>query len=341
MVEGRVYRRLSEARVYADVNDRSLDTVKLWDDYELRLGEIGRYELLVSIGSGKYSHVFLGKCDGTQICAIKMLKNIANVKIKREIAVLERLRGVPNVIQLMDVVQDPDSGVISIVTEYEQQGDAKVLFQSVMLNEIRYLMWSLLYTLDRCHAKGVMHRDVKPGNLIMAQDRKSFKVIDWGLSELYVAGKAYTCRVSTMRYKAPELLLNYEYYDYAVDVWSAGVVLGELLLKIPFFDAQTIDDMVAAVVMLCGIEPMVNYVEKYGLSVPEMAITKFPNHATSSWNRIFGLVRSSKKDEHAFDLLKKLLTIDHEERITAKEALAHSFFDPIREEMEQKYIIYT
>lgn len=337
MVEGRPYRRVSEARCYATVNPRSLDTVKLWDDYEIKFGDISRYEVLVPIGSGKYSHVFLGKCDGTQLCAIKTLKAIARVKVKREVAVLERLRGVPNIIQLIDVVEDPDSGTVSVITEYEPQGDVKVLFPSVMLHEIRYLMWTLLFTLDNCHARGVMHRDVKPGNLIMSQDRRSFKVIDWGLSELYVPGKRYTCRVSTLRYKAPELLLNYEYYDYGIDVWSAGIVLGELLLKIPFFEAQTIDDMVAAVVSLCGIEPMVNYVEKYGLSVPEMSITKFPSRAGSSWNRVFGLVRVPKKDEHAFDLLKRLLTIDHEDRITAREALAHSFFDPIREEMEQKY----
>ena len=108
-------------------------------------------------------------------------------------------------------------------------------------------------------------------------------------------------------------------------------------MKIPFFEARNVDEMVADIVSLCGLETTVNYVEKYGLSVPEMSITMFPANPNPSWNRVFGLVRSSKKDENAFDLLKKLLTIDHEDRITAKEALKHTFFDLIRDEMEQKF----
>jgi casein kinase II subunit alpha len=181
-----------------------------------------------------------------------------------------------------------------------------------------------------------MHRDVKPGNLIISADRKNLKVIDWGLADLYFPKRRYNVRVSTLRYKAPELLLRYEYYDYGIDVWGAGCVFGELLVKIPFFEGRTPEEMVASIATVCGFETLVNYVERYGLSVPGMAITMLPSNPSPSWHRLFGIVRSSKKDEQAFDLLKKLLTVDHNDRITAREALDHPFFDSIREEMEQR-----
>jgi casein kinase II subunit alpha len=182
-----------------------------------------------------------------------------------------------------------------------------------------------------------MHRDIKPDNLILSADRRALKVIDWGLADLYVPKRRYNVRVSTLRYKAPELLLKYEYYDYGIDVWGAGCVFGEMLVRIPFFEGRTPDEMVAGLAVVCGFETLVNYVEKYGLSVPIVAITMLPPNPTPAWHRLFGIVRSSKKDEQAFDLLKRLLTVDHQQRTTAREALGHPFFDSIREEMEQKY----
>jgi casein kinase II subunit alpha len=95
--------------------------------------------------------------------------------------------------------------------------------------------------------------------------------------------------------------------------------------------------MIAGIATVCGFEVVVNYVEIYGLSVPPMAISMLPSNPSPSWHRIFGVVRSAKKDEIAFDLLKKLLTVDHNARITANEALNHAFFDPIRDEMEQRW----
>jgi casein kinase II subunit alpha len=330
------YHEITQSRIYADVNSSLPESRDHFSSYQLIYGDIDRYEILLPIGTGKYSHVFLGKVDGTRLCAIKILKPTPFYKIQKEIAVLEKLKAIPNVIELLDVLQDPQSRSILIVTEYQQFTRPKDLYPSVTLNDIRYLMYNVLLTLDLSHRAGVMHRDVKPENLILSADRKSLKMIDWGLADLYFPLHRYNTRVSTLRYKAPELLLRYEYYDYGVDVWGAGCVFGELLVKIPFFEGRTPDEMVANIAALCGFQTVVNYVERYGLSVPAMAITLLPPNPSPTWHRLFGIVRSSKKDEQAFDLLKRLLTVDHNDRITAREALEHPFFEAIRDEMEQK-----
>jgi casein kinase II subunit alpha len=331
------YHIVTTSRCYPDANNPSIPILQTFEKYELRFGDINKYEIVLPIGGGKYSHVFLGKASGSQLCAIKVLKPGPLLRIQREVATLERLKHIPNVIELIDVIRDPQSGIISIVTEYQQFLKPRDIYSSMTLHEIRYLMYNLLYTLDLCHQSGIMHRDVKAENLIISADRKSLKVIDWGLAEMYHPAQRYTVRVSTLRYKAPELLLRYECYDYGIDIWGAGCVFGELLIKIPFFEGRTADEVIGNIATACGFDTLVNYVERYGLSIPAGAIALFPTNPSPQWQRLLGIVRSSKKDEQAFDLLKRLLTVDHSVRITAREALDHQFFDSIREEMEQKF----
>jgi casein kinase II subunit alpha len=227
--------KITESRIYADANASILDPAAYYSSYRLTFGDIDRYEIVLPLGTGKYSHVFLSRIDGARLCALKILKPTPFSKIQKEVALLARLKGVPNVIELLDVLQDPQSRSVLIVTEYQQFTRLKDLYPSITLNDIRYLMYNLLLALNLSHRAGVMHRDVKPENLIISADRKSLKIIDWGLAELYFPRHRYNTRVSTLRYKAPELLLGYEYYDYGIDVWSAGCVFGELLVKLPFF----------------------------------------------------------------------------------------------------------
>lgn len=76
-----------------------------------------------------------------------------------------------------------------------------------------------------------MHRDIKSQNILIDHNNKTLKVIDWGLAEFYFPGKAYNVRVSSKFYKAPELLLGYEYYDYSLDIWSLGAFFAALVIE--------------------------------------------------------------------------------------------------------------
>lgn len=330
------YRVITTSRIYADANANVQNYSDPFENYEIQYGDIDRFELITPIGSGKYSIVFMGRYDEKDLCAVKTLKNVPFVKIQKEVCLLHHVESLPNVVKIIDVVKDPLTATISIITEYQQSENPRSLFPKLDLDEIRYLMFQLLTSLDATANRGVMHRDVKPGNVLISSDHKSLRLIDWGLADLYFPEKPYTVRVSTLRYKAPELLLNYQYYDYGVDVWGAGCVMAEMLVKFPFFEGHNIDEMIAQIASVCGTSAVLQYVDKYGLTLNQQALSLFPSNQAPAWQRTICLMKPHKTDEEAISLMKKLLTVDHEERITAKEALKHPFFDPIRKEMHEQ-----
>lgn len=95
--------------------------------------------------------------------------------------------------------------------------------------ENRYYLYQLFKALDYCHSKGVMHRDVKPQNIIVNPQKKILKLIDWGLAEFYHVGQDYNVRVASRYFKGPELLVDYTYYDYSLDVWSTGAMFASMV----------------------------------------------------------------------------------------------------------------
>ena len=81
-----------------------------------------------------------------------------------------------------------------------------------------------------------MHRDIKPHNIVIDPNEGTLRLIDWGLAEFYHPQKAYNVRVATRYFKSPELLVDYKYYDYSLDLWSFGCLLAGLIFKKePFF----------------------------------------------------------------------------------------------------------
>ena len=76
-----------------------------------------------------------------------------------------------------------------------------------------------------------MHRDVKPGNIIIDPATQKIEIIDWGLAEFYIKDEEFNTRVSSRPYKSPELLINYKKYDFGIDIWSLGCVMGAIIFK--------------------------------------------------------------------------------------------------------------
>jgi serine/threonine protein kinase len=93
-----------------------------------------------------------------------------------------------------------------------------------------------MQALDYCHSKGIMHRDVKPQNIIVNPHKKILKLIDWGLAEFYHMGQDYNVRVASRYFKGPELLVDYNYYDYSLDIWSTGAMFASM---VPYFPLRS------------------------------------------------------------------------------------------------------
>jgi len=141
-----------------------------WDYESLQVqwGEQDDYEVVRKVGRGKYSEVF----EGVQVATstkviIKILKPVKKKKIKREIKILQNLAGGTNIIRLLDIVRDPQSKTPCLIFEYVNNTDFKVLYPTLTDYDIRYYIHELLKALEFSHSNGIMHRDVKPHNVMI------------------------------------------------------------------------------------------------------------------------------------------------------------------------------
>ena len=173
----------SVARVYAEYNLKMPSSYWDYDNVTVLWGTQSNYEVVRKIGRGKYSEAFEGiNINNNGRCVIKVLKPVKKKKIKREIKILQNLAGGVNVVTLLDVVRDPLSKTPSLIFEYVDNTDFRVLYPKLSDYEIRYYINELLKALDYCHSKGIMHRDVKPHNVMIDHERKTLRLIDWGLA---------------------------------------------------------------------------------------------------------------------------------------------------------------
>lgn len=133
-------------------------------------------------GRGKYSEVFEGiNIVNYQKCVIKVLKPVKKKKIKREIKILQNLSGGPNIVALLDVVRDSQSKTPSLIFEYVNNTDFRSLYPKFNDIDVRYYIFELLKALDYCHSKGIMHRDVKPHNVMIDHENRKVCPLPWPL----------------------------------------------------------------------------------------------------------------------------------------------------------------
>ncbi|GJM96720.1 hypothetical protein PR202_ga13582 [Eleusine coracana subsp. coracana] len=294
----------SLARVYADANAQRPKEYWDYESLDIQWGEQDGYEVLRKVGRGKYSEVFEGFRPGSDDkCVIKILKPVKKKKIKREIKILQNLYGGPNIVKLLDVVRDDESKTPSLIFEYVNNTDFKVLYPTLSDYDIRYYIFELLKALDYCHSRGIMHRDVKPHNVMIDHEKRQLRLIDWGLAEFYHPKMEYNARVASRCYKGPELLVDLLDYDYSLDLWSLGCMFAAMIFRVdPFFSGQDNYDQLVKITEVLGTKDFYNYLEKYGLEL----------------------------DPQLERLVGRLLRYDHQERPTAKEAMAHPYFNPVR-----------
>lgn len=320
-------------RVYADVNvHRPRD---YWDYESLTVnwGDQEDYEVIRKIGRGKYSEVFEGSNVTTNSrCVIKILKPVKKKKIKREIKILQNMCGGTNIIQLLDVVRDPQSKTPSLVFEHVNNVDFKVLYPTLSDLDIRYYIYELLKALDYCHSNGVMHRDVKPHNVMIDHEKRQLRLIDWGLAEFYHPGREYNVRVASRYFKGPELLVDLQEYDYSLDLWSLGCMFaGMIFRKEPFFHGHDNYDQLVKIAKVLGTEELFHYLDAYDLELDPHFDGILGRHNKKPWSKFVTADNQHLVSDEAIDFVSKLLRYDHQERLSAKEAMGHAYFAPIRE----------
>lgn len=269
-------------------------------------------------------------------CVIKILKPVKKKKIKREIKILQNLCGGPNIIKLLDIVRDPQSKTPSLIFEYVDNKDFKTLYPQLSGNDICYYVFELLKALDFSHSMGIMHRDVKPHNVMIDHNRRHLRLIDWGLAEFYHKGKEYNVRVASRYFKGPELLVDLQDYDYSLDLWSLGcMVAGMVFRKEPFFYGQDNHDQLAKIVKVLGTDDFEAYLDKYRLDLDPQLEAILGRHSKKPLSKFITAENQHLVSPEAVDFLENLLRYDHQERLTAREAQNHPYFAFVRSSQQQ------
>lgn len=193
-------------------------------------------------------------------------------------------------------------------------------------------MFELLKALDFCHSNGIMHRDVKPHNVMIDHEKRELRLIDWGLAEFYHPEREYNVRVASRYFKGPELLVDFQEYDYALDLWSFGCMFaGMIFKKEPFFHGHDNYDQLVKIAKVLGTDELFVYLDKYDLELDPHFDGILGRHQKKPWNRFTTPENQYLVSDESLDLLGKLLRYDHQERLTAQEAMAHPYFAPIRD----------
>eukprot|EP00866_Antonospora_locustae_P000763 jgi/Antlo1/763/593 len=320
------------ARENSDYNRYQQEDYYDYTNYKIEYGNIEDYRIYKRVARGKYSEVFEGrivKVNGKEKvydrCIIKVLKPIRISKINREVKVLRTLEH-SNIIKLLDVVVDQDSQTHSLLFEYLNHQNTTNLFKNLPMCDVKHYSRQILEAMRYCHSKGIMHRDLKPQNLLIDPETKHVKIIDWGLAEFYHPGTEYAVKVATRYYKSPELLVNYTFYDYSLDIWSFGCILAEMLFNTrPFFFGNDNLDQLYKIVSVLGTHEFLKYIKHYDIELSKEVKRGLPENKKICFEDFFGTADISSHHTKAADLLDKILVYDHQKRLTARECLDHPF----------------
>ena len=200
----------------------------------------------------------------------------------------------------------------SLIFEYVNNTDFRSLYPKFTDYDVRYYIYELLKALDFCHSKGIMHRDVKPHNVMIDHEKRKLRLIDWGLAEFYHQGTEYNVRVASRYFKGPELLVDFQEYDYSLDMWSLGAMFASMIFrKEPFFHGNSNSDQLVKIAKVLGTEDLFDYLDRYDIELDPQyddILGRFPK---KSWHSFINAENQRFVSNDAIDFLDKLLRYDH------------------------------
>ncbi|OCK84657.1 cell division control protein 2 [Lepidopterella palustris CBS 459.81] len=305
------------------------------------------YQKMEKIGEGTYGVVYKAKDLTTKdhrIVALKKIRleaedeGVPSTAI-REISLLKEMND-PNIVRLLNIVH-ADGHKLYLVFEFldldlkkymealpvSQGGRGKALpdgsglaLQTLGLGPdmVKKFMSQLVEGVRYCHAHRVLHRDLKPQNLLIDKEG-NLKLADFGLARAFgVPLRTYTHEVVTLWYRAPEILLGGRQYSTGVDMWSVGCIFAEMCTRKPLFPGDSEIDEIFKIFRILGTPTEADW----------PGVTSFPDFKSSfpKWARTDIASVVTNLDDQGLDLLDALLVYDPAGRISAKQAVQHPYF---------------
>jgi serine/threonine protein kinase len=301
----------------------------------------GRYTQLKAVGKGSYGIV----CSALDVksnkkVAIKKITPMAQHAVDakhvlREIRLMRYLGAHPNIISLEDVAVREYEDELYIVMELLDSDLHRIIQSPQGLSDahFRYFMYQLLRGVRFLHDNRIIHRDLKPGNLLVTKSCQ-LRITDFGLARARPAGRGHdpddevddpmTEHVVTRWYRPPELMLCPDgLYTYAVDLWSVGCILAEMLGRCPLFPGRNFVDQLTLIFDVVG-SPEPHQVAHIQNGSAVKFLESMMGKTKKSYRQLF-----PQASEQAVDLLEGLLVFDPPDRLTVHEAINHPYFDPL------------
>ncbi|KAF2000271.1 Pkinase-domain-containing protein [Amniculicola lignicola CBS 123094] len=292
------------------------------------------FQQLEKLGEGTYATVFKGRNRQTgELVALKEIhldseEGTPSTAI-REISLMKELKH-ENIVLLHDVIHTENK--LMLVFEYMDQ-DLKRYMDSrgdrgaLPAPTIKSFMYQLLLGIAFCHESRVLHRDLKPQNLLI-NSRGQLKLADFGLARAFgIPVNTFSNEVVTLWYRAPDVLLGSRTYNTSIDIWSAGCIMAEMYTGRPLFPGTTNEDQLQKIFRLMGTPSERSW----------PGISQFPEYkgnfhvfATQDLRLILPQV-----DQVGLNLLTSMLQLRPEMRISAAASLQHPWFNDLPQRQQQ------
>ncbi|KAF5200951.1 Cell division control protein 2-like protein [Thalictrum thalictroides] len=294
------------------------------------------FEKLEKVGEGTYGKVYRAREKATgKIVALKKTRLHEDEEgvpptTLREISILRMLSMDPSVVRLLDVKQGQNKEgktILYLVFEY-MDTDLKKFMRSFRANgetippqTVKSLMYQLCKGVAFCHGHGVLHRDLKPHNLLMDPKTMMLKIADLGLARAFTLPmKKYTHEILTLWYRAPEVLLGATHYSTPVDMWSVGCIFAELITGKALFPGDS------------ELQQLLHIFRLLGTPNEQIwpGVSKLMNwHEYPQWSQQKLSSAVPNLRDEGLDLLSKMLQYEPSSRISAKKAMEHPYFDDL------------
>lgn len=293
-----------------------------------------RYDMIemILLGEGTYGKVY-------KATELRTGKAVAHKRMKleseeegvpstaiREISLLKALPHHENVVDLLDVFCS--TAKLILVFEFVEQDLKKYMRgrgRHLESPTIKNLSYQLCQGTNFLHSNRVIHRDLKPQNLLIDSSNESrllLKIADFGLARAFtVPVPRYTHEVVTVWYRPPEILLGSTLYSVPVDLWSVGCIVAEMATGQPLFSGDSEIDTIFKIFQKLGTPTSTVWPGVYDL--PEFKPT-FPKWQARGW----GNIRNTRAQvgPAGIDLLELLTAYDPRKRISARQSLQHAYF---------------
>jgi len=209
-------------------------------------------------------------------------------------------------------------------TLYQVRSAYEKRHESMPIDHIQAYSWQLCRSLGYIHSLGICHRDIKPQNLLINSQTLELRLCDFGSAKILNPTEQNVSYICSRYYRAPELIFNAGYYTTAIDIWSTGCVIAELLLGQPIFAGESGIDQLVEIIKVLGT-PTKKQIHSMNPDYKDN--NQFPSIKKHPWEKLFPRDTPST----IIDLISKMLRYTPTHRILPLESLCHPFFDTLKQ----------